>query len=358
MAKRLTNNDLVMVIIAGGAGKRFWPLSTPRKPKQFLTDFSKLSLYQQAVQRAQTLVPASRILVMTNCDFGPIIRRQTPAIPKENIILEPVRRDTGPAIALAATVVQNRWPGSVMVITPADHLIKDKLSFHRTIEAAARRARLGGLVTVGIKPSFAATGFGYLQLTKEARKLQAVRLRRFVEKPDEKRAERFVSSGRYLWNAGIFVWQTDAIMAEIQKQMRGCCKLLSTLSVFKGGAVFQKQVARAFKRIKPISIDFGVMENAREVWSIPAAFDWSDVGGWLAVKELMPCDNSGNCRKGVIFSADNHNSVLISSDPSDTLLCAGLRDVVVVNTPHGTLICHKDSAEKIKPLVDKILSGK
>ena len=350
------NNNIVVVIIAGGAGKRFWPLSTPRRPKQFLTEFSDLSLFQQSVLRAQALAPPERILVMTNCDFGPMVRRQAPQLPKHNIILEPCRRDTGPAIALAATVVANRWPDSVMAVTPADHLIKDKTGFKRTVEAAAERARQGGLVTIGIKPHYPATGFGYLQLVgKPGRDPKALRLRRFVEKPEAKRAASFVKCGNYLWNAGIFVWRTDTIIEEIKRHMPDCCRLLSGLTVFKAGAAFQKQVAEIFKRVKPISIDYGVMEKARQVWAVPAAFGWSDVGGWLAVRELMSPDKKGNCLRGSVISSANSDCVLISNDPHDVVLCAGLKDVVVVNTPHGTLVCHKDAAESIKPFVDDIL---
>lgn len=357
MNKTKRSSDLVVVIIAGGVGKRFWPLSTPQKPKQFITDFSDLSLYQQAVLRARALVPPSRIIVMTNCNFSQHVRRQTPLIPRENIILEPCRRDTAPAIALAATVIQNRWPGAVMAVTPADHMIKNKAAFRRTIEAAATRARQGGLVTIGIKPSFAATGFGYLQLAAKPRvKFKALKLKRFVEKPDTKRAKKFLADGNYLWNAGIFVWRATDILEEVKINLPTTYKLLSSLTCFTGGRRFQEQVAKIFKKIKSISIDFGVMEKAREVWSIPAAFDWSDAGGWLAIKDLISADKDGNCQKGKIISADNKNSVLISNDPNDTLLCAGLRDLIVVKTPHGTLICHKDAAERIKPLVDDILN--
>ncbi len=345
-----------MVIIAGGAGKRFWPLSTPRKPKQFLTDFGKLSLYQQAVARARALVPASRILVMTNCDFGRHIRRQTPLIPKVNIILEPCRRDTGPAIALAAAVVNNRWPGAVMAVTPADHLVRDKKGFRATILAAAKRARQGGLVTIGIRPSFPATGFGYLDLAKRPRgRLEVVRLKRFVEKPDEKKAAKFLKSGNYLWNAGIFVWKTESIQAEVKRSMPATHRLLGGLNCFTGGVAFQRQVTRVFKKLKPISIDYGVMEKAREVWVVPAAFDWSDVGGWQAIRELITCDKDGNYLRGRIVSAGNKNTVMFSNDPDDILLCAGVKDLIIVNTPHGTLICHKDAAEGIKSLVEDIL---
>jgi mannose-1-phosphate guanylyltransferase len=345
--------------MAGGAGVRFWPLGTEDRPKQFLTAFSGQSLYRQSFERACALSAVEHILVMTNERFAALVREQSPELPSENVILEPCRRDTAPAVTLAAVWIEKRWPDSCMVVLPSDHLVKDRDGFRSTILAAAERAREGGLVTIGIPPTYPATGYGYLFLEKgEAQPGKAVRLRAFIEKPDRARAEAFLADGRYLWNAGMFVWRASVILEAVRRYLPGVYEALAPLGESVGRREFCSEVRRAFDRLQPISIDYGVMEKAEQVWAVPACFDWSDVGSWNSVMDLLPQDRDGNRVSGRVAVDSARNNLLISTVSGRPLLCSGIENCIVVHTQEGVLVCHRDRAESLKPLVETILRQK
>ncbi len=212
-------HDVIVVLMAGGAGTRFWPLSTPDRPKQFLEEFTGRSLFAQAADRARQLVPLDRILVSTSEDLAPYVRRQTPEILRRNIVVEPLRRDTAAALIYAAFVAERRWPGSIMIATPSDHFIDNAAEFRRTMTAAVARARRGGLGTIGIRPAWAATEFGYLRLAGRPRPARAQGVAQFVEKPNVRTARRYLASGRYLWNGGIFVWRAAALLEAARQHL-------------------------------------------------------------------------------------------------------------------------------------------
>jgi mannose-1-phosphate guanylyltransferase len=350
---------LIPVIMAGGAGVRFWPLGTEDLPKQFLTVFSSRSLYRQSVERARALAPIGRILVMTNEKFADLVREQSPELPPENIILEPCRRDTAPAVALAAVLIEKRWPDSCMVVLPSDHLVRDGDGFRTTILAAAAKALEGGLVTIGVPPAYPATGYGYLFLQERTvRAGQAVRLRAFIEKPDRARAEAFLADGRYLWNAGMFVWRTSVILEAVRRHLPEIHDALAPLGALIGRPDFASGVRRAFDPLRPISIDYGVMEKAEQVWAVPAGFDWSDVGSWKSLMDLLPQDSEGNRVIGRVTVDAAGNNLLITTVEGRPMLCSGIQDCVVVHTQEGVLVCHRDRAEVLKPLVETILREK
>jgi mannose-1-phosphate guanylyltransferase len=310
-----------------------------------LTEFGGQSLYGQAVDRARRLAPLDRILVSTSKDLVPFVRTQTPEIPRKNILVEPVRRDTAAALVYAALVVERRWPGSVMVATPSDHFIGDVAAFRRTIGCAVARARQGGLGTIGIVPTFAATEFGYLQLARPPRQLDCQRVRRFVEKPDGRTAATYLASGRYLWNAGIFVWKAEELLKAARRHLLQTFHALSRLVRSMGQTSFARRSLRTFQRLRPISIDYAVMEKTDDVWCVPGAFEWNDVGNWLAIEQLIPPDEQGNRVRGNVFLEEVSGAIVFGD--------AG-HPIIVAQTPSGTLICHKSFSHRLRGVIGKV----
>jgi mannose-1-phosphate guanylyltransferase len=352
------NHDLAIVIMSGGSGTRFWPVSTPALPKQFITAFTEPSLFRQTVERSRDLVPFDRMLVVTSERFGSLIRAQSPEIPAANIILEPRRRDTAAAIALASLVADRRWPDSVLAVLPSDHLIQDRAGFRRTVEAAARHAARGGLLTIGIPPSYPATAYGYLQLDAPVRSGKEIfKLRRFVEKPKRERAEEFIAGGDFLWNSGIFVWKTSSILQALERHLPAHLAALRPAAAAHGSASFAAAVRDAFDRIESISIDFGVMEKASEVYAVPAAFDWSDVGGWKAAKDFVPADAGGNRIRGPVSAEGAKDCLIIAEGQGHPVIAIGVEGLVIVSTPGGTLVCREDQVDSMKRHVEKLIGG-
>jgi mannose-1-phosphate guanylyltransferase len=349
--------NVVAVLMAGGAGIRFWPLSTPHHPKQFLTALTPRPLYVQAAERARLLASWDRILVMTHADFARLVRRQTPEVPAANVVLEPVRRNTAAAIILAATIVDHRWPGATMIVMPSDHLITELAAFRRTFVAAVARARSGGLGTIGIRPTFPATAFGYLHLGARPAGLRAVPVKRFVEKPDRARAARYVASGDFLWNSGIFVWRADVLLDAAERHLPQIYRPLASLRKVIGTRAFAPSARRAFRHIEAVSIDYGVMEKAKDVWAIPAAFSWSDVGSWTSVAELLPADAAKNHVRGNVILGQARRNVVVA-DGGLPVVVAGVSDCVIVQGPSGTLVCRKDLLDHIKPLLQRASSAR
>jgi len=346
--------NTVAVLLAGGIGTRFWPLSTPRRPKQFLTEWADRSLFTMTGERARRVAPASRILIMTNAAFQDKARSQLPDVPAENFLPEPLRRDTAPAIILAALVVRRRWPGAIMLVFPSDHHIEDEPGFHETMATAVRRAREGGLGTIGIRPTWPATGYGYLRVTRTPQVLEPTPVEEFIEKPDPKTAEKYVRSNRYVWNAGIFAWQAEVFLAAAQRHLPDTYDALADLVDADGRLAGTGRVREAFKQVEAISVDFGIMEKAHDVWCVPATFRWDDVGGWLAVERLMEPDADGNCLRGRVYLDATTDCVVIGKS-GRPLAVAGMNDCVIVQSEDGTLVCHKSAAENVKRLVQRIL---
>jgi mannose-1-phosphate guanylyltransferase len=331
--------DVVAVLMAGGAGTRFWPLSTPDLPKQFVTALTDRPLYVQAAERAHLLVPWERILVMTHAGFVDLVREQTPEALPENVILEPMRRNTAAAIILAAIVISHRWPGATMVVMPSDHLIADLDAFRQTLSKAVARARRGGLGTIGIPPTSPATGFGYLRLAKGRERAEPVRVEQFVEKPDRARAEKYIASGRYVWNSGIFVWRVKAFLEAAARHLPQVCEPLAELCKVVDTPAFAFHVHQVFRHIESISVDYGIMEKAEDVWAVPATFSWNDLGSWLAAAELLPADAAGNHVRGKVILGGARGNVVIADS----------------GTP--LVVCHKDMMEHLKALLERVLSS-
>lgn len=354
--------DLVVVIMAGGAGTRFWPASTESRPKQFLSFFGERTLLQQSFDRVASLVPPERVLVLTQERFRPLVRAQLPEVPEHNVVGEPERKDTAAAIALAAVLIAHRFGDVPMAVLTSDQLIEPTHAFQQTLAAALRGARASrALYTFGIAPTFAATGYGYLELGDEvqtdAGADEGVRhfvLRRFVEKPDEERARAYLDSGRFLWNSGMFVWSTSAILGEYERQLPGHLQALRPVATLAGGDAFATGLAQAFATLPRVSVDYGILEGAARVHCVRSDFGWSDVGGFLALGDHLPLDDAGNAHRGHLHTLDAQSNLVFAEDADETFALIGVSDLVVVRSGKRTLIVPKARAEEIKKLVERL----
>lgn len=351
-----TPENLVVVIMAGGAGTRFWPLSTEDLPKQFLSLFGDKSLLRMSYERVADLVSPERVLVLTNSMFTGLVKTQLPELPEENVIGEPSRKDTAAAVALAAAVAARRFGDPVIVTLTADHLIEPVADFQRVLLSAVRAAgQSKALYTFGITPHYPATGYGYLKKGEnilEDGDLVHYRLAAFKEKPDPATAQEYVASGEYYWNSGMFVWSADAIKKEIESHLPGHAGELFSLAEREGSEEWPGLLSKAFNALEPVSIDFGVMEKAADVRCVESHFSWSDVGGWLTLAEHLPQDGSENCCRGEVLTLDAAGNLVFCEDEGETVLVAGVSDLVIVRAGDKTLVAGKDRVEEIKKLVE------
>jgi len=352
--------ELVAVIMAGGAGTRFWPLSTEARPKQFLRLFGERSLLQQSYDRLTGLVPPERVLVATGEHYSDLVREQLPQVPSGNVIGEPCRRDTAAAVALAALLCRSRWGDPVMCVLTADHLISPDSEFRRELLSAASAAATGSrLYTFGIPPAYPATCYGYLErgeLLQDEEGIRHYDLVRFKEKPDCATAESYLASGRYLWNSGMFVWRTGAILDELARQLPEHLKRLEPAVALWDSPQREAALAAAFEGLKATSIDFGVMEGAAQAALVTAGFEWNDVGGWLALAEYLEKDSQGNAHRGGLESLDSADNLVFCEDSSESVALLGVQGLIVVRAGKHTLVLPKARAEEIKTLVKRLQS--
>ncbi len=331
-------------------------MSRSSSPKHLLRLFSDRTLLEETILRLRGVVRDGNIWILTNKAQVPLIRRALPKFPRDRIIAEPARRDTAPAAALATGLVRARCPNGVVALLPADAMIKDTVRFGRQLAQAFRwadGAKRGGagrsLVTFAIPPSYNATGFGYLELgeplAKGAGGSRLLRVKRFVEKPDEATARRYVKSGRYAWNAGIFVWGVGRFLAETE---RSAPELAAFIRDFPAGNP-ARYLARRFASLPRVSVDYAVLEKAESVATVIATFDWDDVGSWTALPKHLFCDNSGNTCRGSVVSVGTTNTVAVST--GRLIALCGVKDLVVVETRDAVLVCHRDSVQEIKKLL-------
>lgn len=348
--------DLAVVIMAGGAGTRFWPLSTERRPKQFLRLIGARTLLQQSYDRIADLVPRERILVLTAAPFVELVREQLPELPTANVIGEPCRRDTAAATALAALLCRRRFGNPVMAVLTADHYIAPAAAFQRALVSAARGARQHpqALYTFGIRPTYPATAYGYLQLGERLPSADPVahfRLVQFREKPNRETASDYLEAGDYCWNSGIFVWTTAAILAELTQRLPDHLAALERAVAADGTADFASELRRSFEPLRAISIDYAVMEHARQVHCVEATFAWSDVGGWVALADFLERDAFENAARGQLHVLDAEGNLAFCEDSREHVALVGVRDLVVVRAGDRTLVTTRTRAEDIKQLV-------
>ncbi len=349
---------LYAVILAGGSGTRFWPVSRERFPKQLLQIIGEETLIQQTVRRVLKAVPAKNICVVTNYCQAETIKLQLSKWKNEladNFVLEPEGRNTGPAIGLAALRLLRRDPDATMLVVPADHVIKGEKKFKQAVSFGYQLAQQGALVTFGIQPTRPETGYGYIQPNSRSclgtfDSLSGYKVRRFVEKPDLKKARRFLDAGNYLWNSGVFVWRADTLVEEFASHQATLLKGLQTIDKMVEAGQLGEQLANRYKRLKSVSIDYGVMERSAQAAVVPVEFSWLDVGSWSSLEKVAPRDKRGNVRTGNVVDIDSENSVFFAT--KRLVGAIGLSNMVVVDTPDATLVCPKSRAQDVKVLVE------
>ncbi len=348
-------DSLYAVIMAGGIGSRLWPRSRGATPKQFLDLLGERTMLQETVDRIEPLVPLERILVVVGEEHVGTVQEQVSGLPTENVVVEPGPRGTAPCIGLAAVALRQRDPGAVMAVFPADHRIADAAGFRRAIAAAAQVAQDDYLVTLGIEPGHAHTGYGYIQRDEplpEVKGLTPFEVRRFTEKPDADTAQEFVESGEYYWNGGIFIWQVDTILAEMDRLLPDLYAALQEIGEAWDSPACVRTLARAWQQVPQTTIDYGIMEKATRVAVVPIDIGWDDVGNWRTLSALLEQDEQGNTLRGrgrtlVLDTTDTYVYALAGR----LVATIGLEDFVVVDTADALLVCPKDRAQDVRDVV-------
>jgi mannose-1-phosphate guanylyltransferase len=340
------------IILAGGSGQRFWPLSRRSAPKQLLALYSEKTLIEATLDRLEGVVPPERILVLTNAEQVEKTRRLLgQRLPSTNIIAEPAKRDTAPAVALGVTWVASQDPNGVMAVLPADHLIKDTDAFQKNLKAAFQTAQQERkLITIGIKPTWACPSYGYIEtgakIPSECGQIRSVLS--FREKPSVELAEQFMAQGTYFWNAGMFIWSVPAIHSELAAHAPELAEFVNRHGHPAG--LQTSDWAKEFEALPKVSIDYAVMEKASHVLMIESEFDWDDVGGWIAVARYLENDVHQNATNAPLV-AKNASGNIIHAQKGKTVALLGVRDLIVVETADALLVASRAEAERIKEIV-------
>ena len=343
--------NLWALVMAGGSGERLWPLSRRRHPKQTLKLGYKRSLLQAAVDRLNGLVPPSRILVVTTENQAGLVRRQLPQILPDQLLVEPASRNTAAAVGLGTLAILKKDPEAVVVVTPADHVIRPTLKFHRTVRKGAELAvRQEGLVCLGIKPTYPATGFGYIAPVGKALPPGGYRVRRFLEKPTLPVAERLIRRRGIVWNSGIFCWKGRLIMGAIRQWLPGLWGGLEQIHRVWATPEGKRRLGQLYRGLPSISIDVGILERSRHVWMVPAEFSWDDVGSWNSLAFLHGADRQGNVVLGSHMGLETEGCVVVT-EGRRLVATLGVKDLIVVQAPDATLVCHKTQAQAVRKLV-------
>lgn len=342
-------------IMAGGSGERFWPLSTPERPKQLLKLFSDKSMIRETVDRILPLIPAERIFIGTNIKQAEGIRNEIKMIPEENIVIEPMFKDTAAAVGYGALYVKHRLKDSCMIVLASDHLIEDAEGFRKNIEVAVKEAMENNtIVTLGIKPNRPETGYGYIQLEEDFVYNKAYSVSRFWEKPNKERAREYVRSGNYLWNSGMFVFKIETILEEIKRYMPKHDIILQEINkeivLDYDGVELAKKTEQYFEGFQRISIDFGVMERSQRIKVIPSNFGWNDIGTFAALRDYFNKDQEGNLAKTTYLKhLDSKDNIIITDDFEVGII--GIDNCVVVQSGKKLLIADVERLQDIKKML-------
>lgn len=346
--------NITALIMAGGRGERFWPRSRKKLPKQFLslTEDGK-TMIQLTVERILPIVNMNDIYIVTNINYKELVLQQLPNIPEENILCEPIGKNTAPCIGLGAVHINNKYDDAIMIVLPSDHLIKYNSMFINLLKDASKIALKGdNLVTIGMTPDYPETGYGYIKFNPNDPSEGAYKVECFVEKPSLEVAKDYIASEEYLWNSGMFIWKVSSIMKNINKFLPeiydGLIRIKESIGTREENLVLEKE----FNSFSSESIDYGVMEKACNIYTLPGTFGWDDVGSWLAVSRIKNSNEFGNIISGNIIPINTKNCIIEGSDK--LIATVGLRDLIVVDTEDATLICQKDNVGEIKKVIENL----
>lgn len=354
---------LCALVMAGGKGERFWPLSTEEKPKQFLNLLGKDTMIQMTVNRLRKFIPPERIFIVTIKDYVGLVMEQLPFIKKENIIVEPCGKNTAPCIGLSTLIIGRIFPDSTLVIVPSDHLIVKEELFRDSVQAAYEFVSSGkeAIVTLGVTPARLETGYGYIKYDKTAgteKNRQGFSFRKvayFKEKPDKKTAEKYLSEGNFLWNSGIFIWRTSLILNLIKQHLPNLYNQLSAV-VSDGGEVNGKMLEENYKHLESISVDHGILEKTNNIFVLPVEFGWDDIGTWKAFERYQNKDEDDNICLGKIENFGGRNNIIISG--KKPVITVGVNDLLVVETEQVIFIGKKESIENITEIRKKFITNR
>lgn len=343
---------ITAVIMAGGRGERFWPKSRNSRPKQFLSLTSDgETMIQKTVNRLRPLVEPEDIFIVTNAAYKDLVKDQLPDVPECNILSEPCARNTAPCIAFAAAVINRKYDDAVMLVLPSDHLIGYEDIYINTLRKAVAVAEQGkNLVTVGITPTYPETGYGYINFGAETGDAYAVE--RFVEKPDRPTAKKYLASGKYLWNSGMFVWKVSSIMYNLEKLMPDIYEGAVRIGEAFGSPDFSEVLVKEFTAFRSESVDFGIMEKAEDIFTIPGSFGWDDVGSWLAVERINETDDDKNYIEGDVISVGSERTTICGG--KRLIAAIGVEDMIIVDTDDAVLVCSKNSTQDVKKVIAQL----
>lgn len=344
------------VIMAGGRGERFWPKSRNNFPKQFLSLTSDgKTMIQKTVQRILPLVSYDDIFIVTNQKYVGLVKEQLPQIPDENILAEPMAKNTAPCIGLACAVIRKKYQDAMMLVLPSDHLIRYEPMYIDTLKQAISVAEQDNtLVTIGITPTYAETGYGYINFSRDTQenRMCVYKVNRFVEKPDIDTAKKYLASGDYLWNSGMFVWKVSSIMNDFARFLPETYEGLERIEESVGQDNFEQVLRTEFEKFKSESIDFGIMEKSDSIYVVSGSFGWDDVGSWLALERINTTNEYGSYVKGDVITINTKRSIV--SGGKRLIAMVGVEDMIVVDTDDTILICAKDSAQDIKKVIENL----
>lgn len=343
---------LCALIMAGGKGTRFWPLSTEEKPKQFLNLIGEDTMIQMTINRIKPIIPIERIFVCTGEKYVDLVKEQLPELPEKNIIVEPEGRNTAPCIALSAFIIKKYYDNANMVVLPADHLIKDENEFREVIKSANEfiDTNESSIITLGMEPTRVETGYGYIRYGSEERKRNnhsVIKVDAFVEKPNKEKAQQYLNEGNYLWNGGMFLWSVDNILNQINKYSKDTYYSLEKINECSEENL-QQVINTNYKNTEETSIDYAVLEKSNDIYVIPSNFGWDDVGSWEALDRYREKDESGNVLVGSAKVLDSESNLVISS--SHDIVVEGLSDIYVIESNGKILIGQKSNVRNVKEL--------
>lgn len=342
------------LIMAGGRGERFWPKSRKSLPKQFLslTDDGK-TMIQLTVERLLTIVKLDDVFIVTNKDYKDLVLEQLPDIPEENVLCEPVGRNTAPCIGLAAMYIAKKYDDAVMFVLPSDHQIKFNKMFIRTLQDACEVAEKNcNLVTIGITPDYPETGYGYVKFDSRVIEGRAYKVERFVEKPSLEVAKEYLATEEYLWNSGMFIWKVSSILKNMERLIPETYSSLKRIQEAIGMENKEHVLEREFLTMQSQSIDYSIMEKAKDIYILPGTFGWDDVGSWLSVERIKKSNEFGNVVNGNIITVNTNNCII--QGEKKLIATVGLEDIIIVDTEDATLICSKDHAAEIKKVLENL----
>jgi len=353
-----TRSHHYALILAGGSGTRFWPLSRDARPKQLLDLFGDGTLLEQTIRRLDGIVPMENILILTNHLQESGVREIASMLPPENILAEPAKRDTAPAVALGIGLIAARDPEAVMTVLPSDQLIRDTASFASVMHAAMHAAATtDGLVTIGIQPTWPCPSYGYIERGEVASiaampdGLTASEVLRFREKPDPETAAGYLRQGGFTWNAGMFVWSIGTVIGQLRAHAPELAEFIDKLAASSDPLAI---IAADFPGLPARSIDYALMEKAGRVLNIAASFDWDDVGSWISIAKYLPAHGQDNHSNTTLAEIDSRNNIVYSSDPATPVALLGVENLIVVRTGDALLVAHRDQADAIKHLTPLI----